>query len=215
MGSLLLLGFFIGMRHALEADHVAAVASLATQTTSLKQAVKIGSIWGLGHTIALFLFGSLVLLTDLFIPEQAARWLEFIVGIMLILLGLDVLRRVWRDRINGGINGDDAHRQSITVSHRHSDKLSLRILFIGLLHGMAGSAALILLTLGTISSPVQGLIYIALFGAGSIVGMAVLSCIISMPLRASSSSVSWVHNGLQFVIGSATVVLGGMVVTSF
>jgi len=85
MFSLLLLGFFIGMRHALEADHVAAVASITSNSTSMKQAIKLGSIWGLGHTITLFLFGSVVLLTDYFIPETAAKWLEFSVGIMLVI----------------------------------------------------------------------------------------------------------------------------------
>lgn len=227
MGSLLVLGFLIGMRHALEADHVAAVASLSTQTTTLKQAVKVGSIWGLGHTLTLFFFGSLVLLTDLFIPEQVAHWLEFTVGIMLIFLGLDVLRRLWRDRIHYHAHQHEdeqrhfhahshANQQSKAPSHdhQHPDKFSWRVLFIGLLHGTAGSVALILLTLETVQSPLQGLIYIALFGLGSIVGMAVLSCIIAIPLRASSKGMTWMHNGLQFLIGSMTIVLGCIVVTS-
>jgi len=230
MFSLLLLGFFIGMRHALEADHVAAVASITSNSTSMKQAIKLGSIWGLGHTITLFLFGSVVLLTDYFIPETVSKWLEFSVGIMLVILGLDVLRRLVRDRIHYHAHQHESeesenlerhfHAHSHSKNnvkteshhHKHIDKLSFRALFIGVLHGMAGSAALILLTLETIKSPIQGMIYIALFGVGSIAGMTALSFIISIPLRASAKGMTWMHNGLQLLIGLATVVLGSIVI---
>ncbi len=230
MISLLLLGFLIGMRHALEADHVAAVASLTTNSSSVKQAVKLGSIWGLGHTITLFLFGSLVLLTDLFVPETMAKLLEFSVGIMLVILGLGVLQKLIRDRVHYHVhqhkeeNNEEAQRHFHAHSHTkgniktnshqhdHVDKLSYRALFVGVLHGMAGSAALILLTLETINSPIQGLIYIALFGFGSIVGMGILSYIISIPLRASATGMTWMHNSLQLLIGTATLMLGGFVI---
>ena len=233
MVSLLLLGFLIGMRHALEADHVAAVATLSTRTATVKQAIKLGSIWGIGHTFILFLFGSMVLLTDFFIPETMAKWLEFGVGVMLVLLGLDVLRRLIRGRIhfhthehkNSETNQESRHfhahshtgeslkSKQNTHEHQHINALSYRALFIGVLHGMAGSAALILLTLETITSPLQGMIYIALFGFGSIVGMAVLSYIISIPLRASAKGMTWMHNTLQLLIGSATIILGGVVIS--
>ena len=230
MTSLLLFGFLIGMRHALEADHVAAVATLSTHSTTINQAIKLGFIWGFGHTITLFLFGSMVLLTDLFLPESMANWLEFVVGIMLILLGLDVLRRLFQNRIHYHVH---EHRNQITQrqerhfhahshgnqqqqnpshKHQHLDNLSWRALFIGILHGLAGSAALILLTLETIQSPLQGILYIALFGFGSIIGMTALSCIITIPLRASATGMTWMHNGLQIVIGSSTLVLGGIVI---
>lgn len=233
MISLLLLGFLIGMRHALEADHVAAVATLTTRAATVKQAVKLGSIWGIGHTLTLFLFGSVVLLTDLFIPETMAKWLEFGVGIMLILLGLDVLRRLIKERIHYHVHqhkiehtteeqrhfhahshANKAHQKIKQSSHEHQhpDTLSYRALFVGVLHGMAGSAALILLTLETIHSPLQGILYITLFGIGSVTGMAALSYIISIPLRASATGMTWMHNGLQLVIGTATVVLGSYVV---
>ena len=233
MFSLLLLGFLIGMRHALEADHVAAVATLSTRTATVKQAIKLGSIWGIGHTLTLFLFGSIVLLTDFFIPETLAKWLEFGVGVMLVLLGLDVLRRLIKDRIhfhthehkNSETNQESRHfhahshaNESLKPKqnaheHQHIDALSYRALFIGVIHGMAGSAALILLTLETVKSPIQGMIYIVLFGFGTIMGMAILSYIISIPLRASAKGMTWMHNTLQFLIGSATVILGGVVIS--
>ncbi len=233
MLSLLFLGFLIGMRHAMEADHLAAVATLVSKNHSLKQAIKLGSLWGLGHTITLFLFGSLVLLTDLFIPEIAANWLEFFVGAMLVALGLDLLRRLYKERIHfhfhrhqsneihfhahshknatGDKNFDHASPSSHQHQHIDLNKLSWRALFVGVLHGMAGSAALILLTLETIDSPLEGLAYIALFGVGSIIGMGILSYIISIPLRASEKGMTWMHNGLQMMIGGATVFLGGYI----
>jgi len=100
MGSLLLIGFFIGMRHALEADHVAAVASLVSRKQSLAHTIKQGGVWGLGHTITLFLFGSVMIFMDRVIPQNLVTGLELAVGLMLVLLGADVLRRVIRDKVH-------------------------------------------------------------------------------------------------------------------
>ncbi len=228
MLSLLFIGFLIGMRHALEADHVAAVASLATTTNSLKSAVKHGAVWGLGHSITLFLFGSIVILTDSVVPEKMALGLEFIVGIMLLVLGVDVIRRMVRDKVHfhthqHGNNKQHFHahkHKNETVhdskqhQHKHTSTFPRRALFVGLMHGMAGSAALILLTLQTVSSPVTGLIYMLLFGIGSIVGMAALSVIIAIPLRRSAKGLTWLHNSLQGVMGIATIALGSSLIYS-
>ncbi len=222
MLSLLFIGFLIGMRHALEADHVAAVASLATGTDSLKSAVKHGAVWGLGHTIALFLFGSIVILTDSIMPENMAMGLEFAVGVMLILLGIDVIQKMLRDRVHFHTHQHDNRQQHFHAhkhnnekahnpekhEHSHVKKFPMRALFIGLMHGMAGSAALILLTLQTVTSAWTGMLYILLFGIGSIVGMAVLSVAISIPLKHSAKGLTWLNNGLQGVIGFATIILG-------
>jgi len=222
MLSLLFIGFLIGMRHALEADHVAAVASLATDSRSLKSAVKHGAVWGLGHTITLFLFGSIIILTDSIMPENMAMGLEFAVGIMLILLGADVIRKMLRDKVHFHTHQHDnrqqhfhAHKHSNEKvhnpdkhEHSHSTKFPLRALFVGLMHGMAGSAALILLTLQSVSSAWTGMLYILLFGMGSIIGMAALSVIISIPLKHSARKLTWFNNGLQGVIGFATIILG-------
>ena len=111
MISILLLGLLLGMKHAIEADHVAALATLATRSQSLAQTVKLGAVWGLGHTLTLLLFGGLVLALDLVMPERLAQALEFAVGIMLVLLGLDVLRRISRERVHFHI-------------HRHAERSS-------------------------------------------------------------------------------------------
>jgi len=221
--SLLLLGFLLGMRHALETDHVAAVASLATRSTSVTDSVRLGAVWGLGHTLTLFVFGSMVLLMDSMIPQRLALGLEFAVGLMLVLLGIDVLWRVMHERVHfhvhrhgNGIRHFHAHlhagEQGHPAIHRHHhpDRAAfpLRALFVGLMHGMAGSAALIMLTLQAVDSPWTGMFYIALFGIGSIAGMAALSVVIAVPLR----GLSGLHNGLQVIVGTVTLIVGSMLV---
>lgn len=218
----LLFGFLLGIRHALEADHVAAVATLATRSTSLKHTIKLGAVWGLGHTLALFLFGSMILMLDTIVPDQLARALECAVGVMLIVLGVDVLHRLYKERIHfhthrhasGEVHfhahahvGEIKHNPN-QHNHYHTKGFPLRALLIGLMHGMAGSAALILLTLQTVDSLMQGFLYIALFGIGSIIGMAMLSMVIAIPLRRSPIGLTWLHNVIQSTVGLATVVLG-------
>lgn len=224
MTGILLLGFLIGMRHALEADHVAAVASLVSKNHSVGDSIKHGVAWGLGHTATLVLFGSIVILLDSMVPQRLALGLEFAVGFMLIVLGIDVLRRLVRDRIhfhghrhvNEHIHfhahshrGETAHNPD-QHDHEHASGFPLRALLVGLMHGMAGSAALILLALQTVSSPLLGLFYMALFGLGSITGMAVLSAVIAIPLRRSASGVTWLYNAFHIAIGVTTIVLGSV-----
>jgi hypothetical protein len=224
MDSLLFVGLFIGMRHALEADHMAAVASLMHDRQSMRQALRQGGVWGLGHTITLFLFGSVVIFMDWVIPEHLASGLELAVGVMLVLLGSDVLLRLVRNRVHfhGHRHGDDhyhfhAHSHAgesrsghdpARHRHRHLRGFPLRALFVGMMHGMAGSAAVILLALGAVTSPLQGMLYILSFGVGSIFGMALLSLIISIPLRASAGRLAWMHKGFQALAGTVTVGLG-------
>lgn len=224
MISLLLLGFLLGMRHALEADHVAAVATLATRSRSVAESVRQGAAWGIGHTLTLFLFGSAVLLMDTVMPDRLAGALEAAVGLMLVALGGELLWRLWRQRthlhvhrhadgtchIHVHSHGADARpHDPERHEHPHPRPLPLRALLVGLMHGMAGSAALILLTLQTVPSPLTGLAYIGLFGVGSIAGMAALSFVIAMPLRyASLGGASWMHQGLQAVIAMLTIGLG-------
>lgn len=222
---LLVLGFMLGMRHAVETDHVAAVASLATGNHSVADTVRQGAVWGLGHTLTLALFGSLVLVLDAAIPETLAQLLEFAVGLMLVGLGLDVLRRLLRDRVHFHLHrhadgtchlhahshaGDAGHPVLHQHRHQRGGAFPLRALFVGMMHGMAGSAALILLTLQTVQSPLTGMIYIVLFGIGSIAGMALLSVVIAVPLRYTAGGLTWLHNGLQAAVGIVTLVIGGL-----
>ncbi len=221
MFSILSLGFLIGMRHALEADHVAAVASLASKTTSLRSAIKQGAVWGLGHTLTLFAFSSIIILSESVIPENLVMGLESIVGVMLVVLGIDVIHKLIRDKIHfhSHQHGEKVHfhahkhtakqaHDSLAHQHEHPAGFPLKALFVGLMHGMAGSAALIILTLHSVDSVMTGMLYILMFGIGSIIGMAALSCMIAIPLKHSAKGLTRLHTSLQSVIGLVTIVIG-------
>lgn len=224
--SILFIGFLLGMKHATEADHLAAVATLATRQSSLGQTMVQGAAWGVGHTATLMLFGGVVLALGKSIPENLAQSLEFAVGIMLIILGADVLRRLARQKIHFHVHSHDsgvthvhAHSHPEAGPHRdskhrygHGHPAPLRALAVGMMHGMAGSAALILLSLESVQSVPVGLAYIVLFGAGSIAGMALLSVAIAIPLRLSAKRLAWMHNGMTFFIGAFSFGLGAFMV---
>jgi ABC-type nickel/cobalt efflux system permease component RcnA len=224
MTSILLIGFLLGMRHAVESDHVAAVASLATRRPTLRHAVLQGAVWGLGHTATLFLACSAVLFLDRVMPERMVEGIEVAVGVLLVLLGLDVLRRLWRERIHfhshrhgdGTVHLHAHSHQGETAHdprhhrHAHPEGFPLRALCIGMIHGLAGAAALLLLTLQSTGTPLTGLIYVALFGLGSIAGMVVLTAVIAVPLQWSAASVTWLHNGLQVTVGVVTIAVGSL-----
>ena len=224
MFSILILGLLLGLQHAMEADHLAAVASLTTRGSSLRDAARQGTAWGLGHSLTLLLVGGSVLLIDGTIGEQVSLLLESAVGVMLILLGADVLLRLWRKRVHFHVHSHDtethfhAHshagggrHEADPHHHRHTKKLPLRSLIVGMVHGMAGSAALIVFALGSVQSLWEGLAYIAIFGVGSIFGMTALAVIISLPLRWSARSLTWAHNGLTAGLGVFTLGLGVLV----
>jgi sulfite exporter TauE/SafE len=217
-----LFGFLMGVRHAFEADHLAAVASLATRSRSVRSGVLQGAAWGLGHTITLLLAGGACLLLGRAMPAGWASALEVLVGVMLLALGVDVLRRSRRQRVHVHVHqhGDGtrhwhAHQHELQVAHDsarhehpHPARLPARAVVVGLVHGLAGSAALFLLTLQTVPSIRLGFLYIALFGAGSILGMAGLSAVIMVPLHAASHRLARVQSGLEAIVGLATVAIG-------
>ena len=230
VASVLLLGFLLGIRHALDADHLAAVATLATRSRSVGHTVGLGVAWGMGHTLTLMLCGGAVLLLGLAVPLRAAQALELAVGVMLALLGANVLYRLWRDRIHfhwhrhsDGIAHVHAHghanelgpHEPMLHRHWHWRDFPLRALMVGVVHGMAGSAALILLSLEAVDSVAWGLGYIAIFGAGSILGMALLSVAIAVPMRLTSRYLTQAYGGLTAAIGLATLALGCSLIYRF
>src|SRR3954462_15297512 len=221
MFGILGLGFLLGMQHALEADHIAAVSSIAVRRSRVGDIVKHGLTWGLGHTLTLFVFAGAALLLGRAIPESMARPIETAVGFMLVGLGSHVLWRLWRDRVHFHKHGHDdgtvhfhAHSHSGEIvpharaAHAHQHGFRWRTLAVGLMHGMAGSAALLVLTVSQASSPVAGLGYVALFGIGSMIGMGALSMVIAVPLAASARWFTWANRGLQGVVGLTTVAIG-------
>ena len=215
MFGILGLGFLLGMQHALEADHIAAVSSIAARRSRVADIVTHGLTWGLGHTLTLFAFAGAAILLGRAIPETIARPIETAVGVMLIGLGAHVLWRLWRDRVHFHKHGHgDAGETTphVRTAHAHEHGFRWRTLLVGLMHGMAGSAALLVLTVSQASNPVVGLGYVALFGVGSMIGMGALSMVIAVPLAVSARSLTWANRGLQGAVGLVTVAIGIMTV---
>jgi ABC-type nickel/cobalt efflux system permease component RcnA len=214
----LLVGFLIGLKHALEADHVAAVASLAWKTRSAREGLTLGASWGLGHTITLFIFSSIALILDTVVSTQLALTLEFFVGCMLVFMGGTIIKKIVKKRIHLHMHNHSdgtthlhfhSHAQdNVEHQHTHPQQFSIRALLVGMMHGMAGSAALIVLTLDSVSSIKTRLIYIFLFGVGSIIGMALLSLLMIIPFRHSEYAANRTYQGLQVFIGLVTLFLG-------
>jgi hypothetical protein len=227
MFGILGLGFLLGMQHALEADHIAAVSSIAARRTHVGDIVKHGLTWGLGHTLTLFTFAGAAILLGHAIPADVARPLESAVGLMLIGLGAHVLWRLWRDRVHFHRHGHGdgtvhvhAHSHGgetiphARAAHAHAHGFRWRTLLVGLMHGMAGSAALLLLTVSQASSPAAGLAYVGLFGVGSMIGMGALSTIIAVPLAVSARWLTWANRTLQGAVGVITIAIGAMAIYS-
>lgn len=206
---LLGLGFILGLKHALDADHVVAVSTIVSQTKNLKKSSLAGAIWGMGHTATLFLVGLVILVFKLAIPDKLALSFEFIVGVVLVVLGVDVLRKVIKGKVHlhEHQHGDNVH----THLHSHKESPSHNYIHksfvVGTIHGLAGSAALMLLVLTTVNSIFQGLLYILIFGIGSIVGMLIVSGIIALPFLLSSKF-DKINNIVKILAGTISIVLG-------
>lgn len=228
MLAILGLGFVIGLQHAMEADHLAAVASIASRHSGAKDIVRHGLTWGLGHTLTLFALAGAAFLLGSAIPDALSQVLEFAVGVMLVLLGAHLLWRLWRANVHLHVHqhgGDGPHlhvhsHQGEAAPHARSvhghghQGFRWRTLLVGLMHGMAGSAALLLLAMTKVKDPARGLAYILVFGLGSMVGMGILSAVIAVPLTLSARFITWANRGLQVAIGVCTVCLGAATMLS-
>ena len=214
--SLLVLGFFLGMRHATDADHVIAISTIVSRQRSLFGAAMIGALWGLGHTLTVTLVGGAIILFTVTIPPRIGLAMEFAVGVMLILLGflsLTGMNRWIRDNVVPGssihghthAHGDYAHSHlhgHEAGSHGHEENQTpqawldrklgglgfyqvARPLVVGVVHGLAGSAAVALLVLPAIRDPLWGVLYLFLFGVGTVAGMMLITMAIAAPFAYS------------------------------
>ncbi|OCA84110.1 urease accessory protein UreH [Bacillus sp. FJAT-27225] len=189
--SVLAVGFILGIRHAIEPDHVIAVSTIASQSKKLWHASLAGVFWGIGHTVTLVIVGLVVILMKNEIPEKLAMSLEFLVGIMLVYLGVRTILSFKNIHIHihkHGYDGEDhphihSHQSSGEHDHKHKhhNTTYLGSVFIGLVHGLAGSGAMILLTMSTVKSAGEAAIYISIFGAGTVIGMFFFTTIIGIP----------------------------------
>jgi xanthosine utilization system XapX-like protein len=184
------LGFVLGLRHALETDHLVAVSTVLAERPSWRASGLVGLSWGVGHTAVLLLVGAIVLILRVPIPSPLAVAAEGVVGLMLVLLGGALGLKLIRERWHLHHHDHDgmrhvhfhSHSHSPDHGHRHWWRESVRPLCIGMAHGLAGSAAVLLLVVASADSVIDGLMYIAVFGCGSILGMMLVGLALCLPL---------------------------------
>lgn len=237
--SLVMVGFFLGMRHAADADHVIAVATIVSRERRLDHAAVLGLLWGLGHMMTVLVVGGAIIAFSVVIPPRTGLLMEFAVGCMLVLLGVLNLTglQVWlRGALHlpaGGhahahAHGDYAHTHlhgHDAGSHGHAEEHTpqawldrrlgglslyqvLRPLVVGVVHGLAGSAAVALLVLAAIPDPRWGMLYLLLFGLGTIAGMLLITLLVAAPLVYSAHRLPRLGAWLRVGSGVVSVLFG-------
>lgn len=232
-----ILGFFLGMRHATDPDHVVAVTTIVSRERSMFHASIIGALWGLGHTITILLVGSGMILFKLTIPPRIGLGMELSVGCMLILLGVlnltGVLHRMMEWIGTRGISSVHSHFvMGRWMAHTHEEEMKsdaiagrdssvdprwwkrlspfhlLRPLVVGIVHGLAGSAAIALLVLATIHQPAWAITYLLLFGIGTIAGMMLITATIALPFAFTMRRFTRLNHGMAIASGVISVCFG-------
>jgi high-affinity nickel-transport protein len=182
------LGFVLGMTHATDADHVVAVSTIVAERRKLGSAAMVGTVWGLGHTLTVILLGGAVVLFKLVIPPSLGPWLELGVAAMLVALGAHALR---------------ASRRS------HASRAPwIRTLSVGLVHGVAGSAAIAIGVLAHVDGAAEGLAYLGLFGLGTVAGMMLVTSALALPFAVLTARFARYQRWIRVGAGSMSVALG-------
>lgn len=183
-------GLLLGIRHAVDPDHVVAVTAIATGERSVRRATRIGVMWGVGHTVTILAVGGAIIVFRIVIPPRLGLAFEFVVGLVLIVLGLaNLLSR-----------SPDAPKRG-----------SARPLVVGMVHGLAGSAAVALLALAAVRDPRWALAYLVLFGVGTIVGMMVVTTAIAVPATLAAGRMGVIRRYLVLASGAASVIFGVLI----
>jgi len=183
--SLLVLGFVLGMRHATDADHVVAVTTIVSDRASLWSASLVGALWGIGHTVTILLVGGAIVVFRLTIPPRLGLAMEFSVALMLIALGAMNLR-----------------------GQSRRPKSTARPVIVGFVHGLAGSAFIALLVVSAVPGAWMGIVYLALFGLGTIAGMALVTLTIAVPSTLAARRFGVMQGALRLASGVASVAFG-------
>jgi ABC-type nickel/cobalt efflux system permease component RcnA len=212
------LGLLLGMRHSTDPDHVVAVSTIVSKQWSIRQAGLIGTLWGLGHTLTIFAVGSMIILFGVVIPPRLGLSMEFSVALMLILLGVLNLTGVMQ-RLTSYLTRTRTHDGETAISGRVETLLDrsvgsfgvyqcVRPLVIGIVHGLAGSAAVALLVLSTIHSPLWATMYLLIFGAGTMVGMMCMTAVMAVPLAYAGSRFTSISHFFSIASGVVSVCFG-------
>lgn len=221
--ALLGLGLVFGLKHATEADHIVAVSTIVSRQRSLLRSASVGALWGVGHTVSLILVGIVVLALRVAVPESVANWLEFCVALMITVLGVSALLRVLRRRdvhlhehkhaglvhVHLHFHEHETEHKDVVAAHSHAvSRIGFKPFIVGAMHGLAGSAPLSLLVLTQVDSTALGLLYLTVFGVGSIAGMILMSGLIGLPFALSARRFNGLHYGLQTAAGALSIVFG-------
>jgi ABC-type nickel/cobalt efflux system permease component RcnA len=238
--SLITVGFFLGMRHATDPDHVIAVATIVSRQRSIRSAALIGVAWGIGHSVTILVVGGGIILFSVTIPPRVGLTMELIVGVMLVLLGVVNLSGVlqWvRDVVgpadapvhsHAHAHGDYAHSHVHghgSLDHGHGEEetpqawldrrlgrlglyQALRPLVVGVVHGLAGSAAVALLVLTTIRDPAWATAYLILFAVGTVSGMMLITAAIAAPFAYTAARLGRFNRHLRIATGFLSVAFG-------
>jgi high-affinity nickel-transport protein len=224
--TVVLLGLFLGMRHSTDPDHVVAVSTIVSRQGSVRSSAAIGLLWGLGHTLTIFFVGSAIIIFGVVIPPRLGLSMEFCVALMLILLGVLnligvmswITNRLTPQASENHLFENSADKRSRNLARVHFfiekgvGKLglyqTLRPVVVGLVHGLAGSAAVALLVLSTIKSPLWSTAYLLVFGFGTMLGMMLMTAAISAPLVYTGKKFFNVNRHLTVVSGLASVAFG-------
>ena len=219
------LGLIFGLKHATEVDHIVAVSSIVSEHRKLSSSAAVGGLWGVGHTLALVVVGAIVLVVRVAIPEFVTGWLEFGVALMIIGLGVTAVVRALQRRsdvhlhphshdgvVHDHVHFHDAQNAHVAAgvpSHSHMfAQVGVKPLIVGAMHGLAGSGALTVLVLTQIDSASLGLVYLVVFGIGSIAGMFVMSFLVGLPFALTGKKLGTLHYGLQTAAGVLSVAFG-------
>jgi len=181
------VSFLLGMRHATDPDHIVAVTTIVSRERSLWKASGIGALWGIGHTLTIFVVGGAIIIFKLAFSARVGLSMEFTVAIMLIVLGLLNL---------------------FGVQSTPGVLTSMRPLFVGVIHGLAGSAAATLLILPLIDDPRWAIVYLVVFGVGTILGMALITLSIAAPSVFAATRVQNMQRWLRTASGTVSLVFG-------
>lgn len=218
------LGVILGIRHALDPDHVVAVSTIVSEYKNPFRSFWIGISWGLGHTTTLLMIGIVIIGLRLTIPDRLALLFEFLVGIMLVGLGMQVIYKFSRGKIHqhdhGHAQNAHQHYHSHTKDQSHPKRhhllqavgkpfLRKKSYLVGTAHGVAGSAAMTLLILASIESTLAGMVYILVFGLGSVLSMGIMTILISFPFVVSANRLPNLNRSIQLTVGTASVLFGG------
>lgn len=198
----LFLALSVGFTHAFETDHLVAVGSIVTRRNNLRLALKDGIFWGLGHTSTILLIGGVFLLGRFALNAALFHYLEAAVGAMLVVLGTTRLYRL-----------SQHHKPDLPPDHSHpADAHAHKLAYgVGLVHGLAGSGALLLSMLTHLSGTLPSLLYLLLFGLGSIGGMMVAAGVFSVPFSARLAANPLVRTGLVVLSSGLCIGLGAKV----